>query len=540
MIGWIARRLGYVRAGGDRSRLRARFDAASNAPETREHWRNADALSANAAADSVTRTILRNRSRYERFNNPFMCGQLRTLANDTVSIGPVLQLLTPNEGVNSKTERRWHEWASAVRLGAKLRLARICRACDGEVFIRLRTNPRLPCAVKLDLQLIEADQVATPTLLPQSQAQNLVEGIEFDAYDNPIWYYVLRSHPGDTGVWSATPRDYVRIPAEDIIHYFLVERPGQRRGIPEIVSSLNIHAERRNFRQSVLTAARAAASLGAALLETDADPDEQDLAAVPFSSLPLEQGMMTQLPSGSVAKQMKPEQPTTAYGDLHDRLITEQARPLNMPRNIASGDSSSYNFASGRLDHQTYDRSISVEQEDDLVNVVLTRIISAWCVEATSIPGYLPARAGQVYLPTARDPLWPVPCVWIWGERDHIDPGKEASAQETRLRSRVTTFAREFARVRRDWRNEIAQAAREYESLDEAGLIAVNPQLAPRIIEAMRSVNVVGEEATIEILTLLGVSRPKATRMVSAVKPDIPPRVRERMVPAGSNGNGQE
>lgn len=536
-ITWLAHRCGFVR----HHELRARFDAASQSPETSEHWRNADGLGANAAADATVRATLRNRARYERFNNPFMAGQLRTLANDTIGVGPVLQLLTPNEVVNQETERRWHEWTVAVRLAAKLRMARIVRASDGEIFIRLRLNPGLRCPVKLDLQLIEAEQVATPNFATGLDTRNITDGIEYDDYGNPLWYYVLREHPGDVGAWQPGSTGYVRVPADDIIHYFVQERPGQRRGIPELVSSLNLHAERRNFRQSVLTAARTAASMGAALLETEVSADSGD-SVVPFSSVPLEQGMLTMLPSGASARQMQPQQPSTTYGDFNDRLITEQARPLNMPRNIASGDSSHYNYASGRLDHQTYDRAIAVEQEDDLTNGVMMRIFAAWCIEATSIPDYLPGRAGQVYLPTRTDPSWPAPCVWIWGEREHIDPAKEANAQETRLRSRMTTFSREYARARRDWRDELTQAGREYEMLDEAGLVSINPQLAPRVLEALRAVEVVGRDATVEVLTLMGVSRAKAMRMVAAVPRTLSRRLFDNnsdALPVGGNGNGR-
>ncbi|MBN2445647.1 MAG: phage portal protein [Phycisphaerae bacterium] len=543
MIDWIANKLGFRRTRRD---IKARFDAASNSPENREHWRYADGLAVNAAADPATRAVLRNRARHERFNNPFMAGQLRTLANDTIGVGPILQLITPNEIVNRAVERRWIEWARAVRLAAKLRLARITRACDGEVFIRLRTNPRLRCPVKLDLQLVEADQVTTPSLLPQLNRENVVDGIEFDEYDNPLWYYVLRQHPGDTGLWGTNPMEFTRIPADDIIHYFLTERPGQRRGIPECVSSLNITAERRNFRQSVLTAARAAASLGAAMLESEMDPDEDDVVA-PFTSIPLEQGMLMALPHGAKASQMRPEQPSTNYGELDDRLIIEQARPLNMPRNIASGDSSRYNYASGRLDHQVYDRSNVVEQDDELVNTILTRVVSAWAIEATSIPGYLPGRAGQVYLPRENDPLWPVPCEWIWGERDHVDPSKQSSAQATRLKSRTTTYAREFARDRKDWRNEIEQSGREHEALDAAGLVSIDAQSTPRVLEVLRNVGTIGRDAAIELLTLMRISRPKAERMVSAALDaavpgeEVPPRIRDRMVEQavpGGNGDG--
>ena len=52
-----------------------------------------------------------------------------------------------------------------------------------------------------------------------------------------------------------------------------------------------------------------------------------------------------------------------------------------MPFNVAAGNSSGYNYASGRLDHQTYYKSIRVDQAH-LECVVLDRVLAAWLDEA--------------------------------------------------------------------------------------------------------------------------------------------------------------
>lgn len=517
-----------------RRRMRGRFDAASSTDETRRHWANADSLAADAAADPAIRAILRSRARYERFNNPFMCGQLRTLANDVIGVGPAMQLLTPNETVNTAVEGRFDEWANAIGLARKLRMARQVRAADGEVFLRLVFNPRIQDPVKLDLMLIEGDQCRTPSLMPATTA---TDGIELDEFGNPAFYWFSRTHPGarDT-LLSFGPSDFIRVPAADIIHYLLVERPGQHRGIPEIVSSLNLHAERRGYRQSVLTAARAVAALGAVILKTEnsSNPDEE---LAPFDTIELEHGMMTVAPDNATPFQVRPEQPSANYKELMEQLITEQARPLNMPRNVAAGDSSNYNFASGRLDHQTYDRSNKIDQKD-LADIVLRPIVQAWAVAATAIPRHLPGRAGQIYLPTRADPNLLVPVVWIWGERDHVDPAKEANATKTRLETGMTTRAAEYARTRRDWRTETTQAGREREALNDAGLYTLDPRLAPQVQDALRNVGRLGAEASIELLVLLGVPRETAETMVAQVTIVVPLATDDSVPPSGNNGNG--
>jgi capsid protein len=68
------------------------------------------------------------------------------------------------------------------------------------------------------------------------------------------------------------------------------------------------------------------------------------------------------MPSPSRLRTITAEQPSTTYADFKRELLNEIARCLNMPFNIAAGNSSSYNYSSGRLDHQTYFKSQRVDQ----------------------------------------------------------------------------------------------------------------------------------------------------------------------------------
>ena len=49
----------------------------------------------------------------------------------------------------------------------------------------------------------------------------------------------------------------------------------------------------------------------------------------------------------------------------------------------------SYNYASGRLDHQTYFKSIRIDQSR-IETIVLDRILAAWFDEAVLVDGLLP------------------------------------------------------------------------------------------------------------------------------------------------------
>jgi lambda family phage portal protein len=438
--------------------MRAGFDSAVTNDANRRHWANADGLSADAAASPEVRRILRNRARYEAANNSYARGIVLTLANDVIGTGPRLQLLTDDDPALDRIESAFMDWAKAIGLPEKLRTMRASRATDGEVFAVLVSNPRLPTPVKLDLRLVEADQVTTPDL--SILDDNAVDGIVFDGFGNPIEYHILKGHPGDTFT-GFLGLEYDRVPAESVIHYFRADRPGQSRGVPDITPALPLFAQLRRFTLAVLGAAETAADF-AGILYTDAPANGEAEAVEPMDAIELEARSLLTMPGGWKMAQVQAEQPSTTYAEFKREILNEIARCLNMPFNVAACNSSGYNYASGRLDHQTYFKSIRVEQ-DHLACVVLDRLLVAWFREAVLVEGLLPQslRTTAAEMP---------PHQWFWDGNEHVDPAKEATAQATRLSSHTTTLAAEYARQGRDWENELRQRAKEVALMKELGL----------------------------------------------------------------------
>lgn len=444
-----------------RSIVRARYDAAVTNEDNRRHWANADGISANAANSAEVRRVLRNRSRYEVANNSYARGIVLTLAHDVVGTGPRLQLLTADAEANRRIEQAFMLWAKTVGLPEKLRTMRMARATDGESFAILTNNPALQTDIQLDLRLIEADQVATSDL--NRLSSSAVDGIVFDASGNPIEYHVLRRHPGDGT--SGLMQDYDRVPATSVVHWFRADRPGQARGIPDIMPALPLFAQLRRFTLAVLAAAETAADF-AGILYTDAPANGEADAAEPFEPIELEKRALLTMPGGWKMSQMQAEQPATTYAEFKHEILNEIARCLNMPYNVAAANSSGYNYASGRLDHQTYFKAIRVEQSH-LECVVLDRILAAWFDEAVLLPDFLPAGLG---------PIAEWPHQWFWDGHEHVDPAKEATAQATRLANHTTTLADEYARRGQDWESQLRQRAKELELMNELGLATAQPQ----------------------------------------------------------------
>jgi capsid protein len=187
----------------------------------------------------------------------------------------------------------------------------------------------------------------------------------------------------------------------------------------------------------------------------------------------MDRGLWLTMPYGWKVGQIRAEQPTTMYGDYTSKVLNEIARPLNMPFNIASGNSAGYNYASGRLDHQSFFKAIRIDQSH-LADIVLDRIFQAWINEAVLIEGLLPQSIRTVAAEAEG-----YPHQWFWDGFEHVDPAKEANAQATRLQSNTTTLAAEYAKSGLDWEQELRQRAKEAALMNELGLSETPAETKP-------------------------------------------------------------
>lgn len=400
-----------------RAKIRAAYDAAQTTSENAKHWRWSDDLSASEANSLEVRRTLRSRSRYECLqSNSFAKGIVATLANDFVSTGPGLQIQMPERPDLARSiEKAWYRWAKQVCLVRKLRTARLAKCVDGEVFFVATTNPRLRGGVKLDIRLVEAEQISTPGWF-DGLHDNAVDGIKFDDYGNPAEYHQLAYHPGDRRGYAAV-HEYSKLDPDHVVHLFNHERAGQVRGVPEVTPALPLFAMLRRYTLATVLAAETAADF-VAILQTQANAfeNENQTPQNPFDSVDIDRGMMTALPFGYELSQLKAEQPTTTYVEFRNALLQEIARSIHMPTNKARGDSSGYNYSSARLDHQIYYHAIDCERVD-WENECLDRMFEWWLDEAV-----LAQPRDFVGLGSIEE----IPHSWTWKPAISVNPLQDA------------------------------------------------------------------------------------------------------------------
>jgi lambda family phage portal protein len=483
LLKWLSRLFGRVRRGV--SAPRSRFDAAKTGPENREHWRGADALSPNAAANAADRKTLRERARYEVANNSFAFGAANALAEDAIGTGPRLQLFAvpepktgtlvgrtsierreelarlrqTHEDAVFQVEREWQKWCDAVSLGDSLRVLYRAGVVDGEGFALAVDNPKLAHPVKLDWRVFECDRVTDPA---PGAAAGLVDGIEFDAAGNPTKYKILREHPGDSGSANFGPGEFDTYPADFVYHWFRADRPGQARGVSWLTPALPLFAQMRRYTLAVLSAAEFAANI-TGILKSQLPPggDGEAVQLEDFDSVPIPRGTLLTLPPGYDASGFDAKQPTSTFGDFRTQILVEIGRALDMPLNRITGNSSGYNYSSGRLDHLGYHAGIW-RHRDRLRLRILDKLFRAWLDEAALV-GLIPDG-----LPPFAEWAWD----WQWDAFGDIDPMKDAQAAQALLDANLTDLAEQCAARGRRWDQVLRQRAREMALMAELGLTA--------------------------------------------------------------------
>jgi lambda family phage portal protein len=455
-------RAAYIKSEVKNS-IRARYDSAQTTDENQRLWAQTDLFSAKAANSYSVRSMLRRRSRYTVGNNSYAQGICRTKANDLIGTGPTLQGTTKNSPNNLAVETAFGDWCRAVDWVGKLRTQALAKIVDGEGFLVLKNNERVENSVKLYPLDVEADQVTTPN--PKFSKDYWVDGLTLDEAGNAVSYNLLRFHPGDLFMPLLNPLEYDTVKAAGVIHWFRKDRPGQVRGIPELTPALDLFEEMRAYRKTVLSAARLAASFSA-VLETEfpAGADDDTAGVTPFTTVPVDSGMIAQMPYGMKMHQFESKQPIANFDTFLEKLLGEACRVLDVPLNVALGTSQKFNFSSARLDILGYRANLTTEREQ-CSTTVLEHVFREWFEEAVMVPGLLPK--GITYAEFSHE--------WHWPEFEALDPLTEANANTINRAGGMVTDAQYLAKRGIDWNDHYEQLAREQAKRQELGLVFGEP-----------------------------------------------------------------
>lgn len=338
-------------------------------------------------------------------------------------------------------------------------------AKDGEVLIRMIVG--FPNEFGFALQFLEADHLDESLNKTLANGNKIRMGIEYDGWDRPVTYWLLRAHPGDysmpgAGSWL---NRYQQIPAAEIIHEYTIERARQGRGVPWVHTAAQRFQMLGGFEDAALVNARTGASkmgfytrkpgeLGGE--EWDGDENENG----DFID-EMEPGVFGKLPAGWDFKEFNPAYPSGDIAPFSKLMLRGGAAGLGVSYHSLSNDLTDVNFSSirtGILDTRDYYRDLQGFTAESF----LTRVFDGWLLHAL-----LRSRLGQLTLidyDRLNAPVWRARG-WDW-----VNPLQDQAAAEKALKSRTKTMARILAEQGEDLEEHFEQLQEEAEMAGEYGL----------------------------------------------------------------------
>ena len=487
---WIERALARIAPGWALSRMRARlafdalnarYDGARVTRRTR-NWLPSYSDAQTEVADDLK--VLRSRSRDLTRNNAWASAALDMLVAYQIGYG-----ITPRSdirnGDNNQVDSLFGEWAKRADAhgmldfwGIQEQAAR-ARVESGEVLIlMLRLSPaearRRGLKVPLVLQVLEADLLDETFNSDRLDNGNIIRsGIEFDSQQRPAAYHLFERHPGALSgiaqtVFDRQPDNLAglafyakrrRVPAENIIHLFRAQRPGQVRGVPVPSPVIGRLRELDELEDAALQQAKIQACL-AAFVTSAAPPAAGPLegknsageAVKSFSP-----GMVERLAPGEEVSFTQPSG-AGSFDGLSRHQLHAIAAAYGLTYDLLTGDLSGANYSSLRAGRIAFKRRLEQDQWLMLIPLLCERVWRAW-VQA--------AVAAEVLPPADHD----YPAAWAPPPFEFIDPLKDALATKAMIRMGLKTWPQAVSEQGYDPERQADQIKESNEMLDVRGII---------------------------------------------------------------------
>ncbi len=440
-----------------RTRMAIRkYEAAAKGRRTND-WK-ATGASANMEVHEALMD-LRNRSRMMVRNNPIAKNAVRVIPNNVVGTGI---LPTPkyegknSEKINQTIKNIWKIWADKVycdydeqlNLYGIQHLAMKAVAESGECLVRriyTSSNEKLP----LEIQVLEGDFIDTRKHDYNWDGNNERNyyGIRFNKKGKRVGYWLFKQHPIESGLLES-----VFVPADEIIHIYEVERPGQIRGIPFSSASMLRMRDLDKYEDAELLRQQIAACFTVFITE-DGDEEVDNNQNPQLEKV--EPGIIEHLTPG---KQVTFAQPPVTQGyEPYTRTVQRSiAAGIGLTYESMTGDLSNVNFSSGRMGWLEFQRNVNHWQWNIMIPKFCEKIFE-WFLQAAGLKGYIPVDIE-------------VPVSWTPPRREMIDPVKETNAMSEAVRNGFNTWHNTVKELGLDPDEVINELKEETKKFKESGL----------------------------------------------------------------------
>lgn len=374
-----------------RSRVHARMFAAAKADRLGAEW-GGTPLSADEVVERNQRALVA-RSREQSANNDYaksflrMCrqnivgpqgvqlqaqtmddkGRLDRLANEAIEMGFWRWSQKPHCDITGKRSFRAIQ-ALAVQTVAK----------DGEAILRMIFG-REAGEWQFALQVIDPQRCPVEMNEDRPKGGGMIrQGIRFNRYGRPLGYFFSTTDETEV-TYRFGGRGFVEVPADEVIHLFLEDMVGQKRGLPWMATALFRMRQLNAMEEAAIVRARTGASqMGFIEWEEGQGPELDDDEELIIDSEP---GEWRVLPNGARVKESNPQYPAGEYAPFVKQALRSMAAGFGVCYNNLASDLEGVNFSSirqGTLDEREYWK----ELQEWLIEGLVQPVFDAWLPRA--------------------------------------------------------------------------------------------------------------------------------------------------------------
>lgn len=387
-------------------------------------------------------------------------------------------------------------WLDASRLCTLTGMVRLAIASyffKGEVTASSEwlKAPNRPCGTAI--KMFDPIRMSNPNGMYDTQF--LRKGVAIDKFGAPQGYHIRHGHPGDL-LLNVEQYRWSYVPARKpwgrplILHIFEPMQAEQNRGISQMVAVLKSMRMTKKFSEIALQNAVINASY-AAVLESELPPEViynqlgGNAAGISFlqqymaeyatymgaaKNIHIDGAKIPTLFPGTKLNLKNVGTPGGIGTDFEASLHRYTAAGLGLSYEEYTRDYTKTNYSSARAGAAQTERGM-VTRKKMIADRFATMVYSLW-LEEDLMCGNLPLPSGfspaDFYKPLMKEAFCSAD--WIGAGAGMIDPKKETEAAIMRIKSGLSTYEREIARMGDDFREVFAQRAREEKLMTSLGL----------------------------------------------------------------------
>lgn len=380
--------------------------------------------------------------------NPYYASVINNLASHTVGPYPSVIGLGKNITQNDSVEDSHLDWLRDNKVGFVYREIRKQAALTG-LGLGIPFKKRTDNPIGLAYKVYGANKLKNP--YDAQPGDRIYNGIEYDENWEPYKFHLIDNEEEAFPTHATYKTQEYTV--DECIYWSRGYENGVMLPIPECLAAFTIYPYVRRFLQAAIEGEEFRASFPIAI-EVDAtvySPLNKQTA--PSGEFEYEPRTIKTLPPGTKLAGLPGGMSSSEQAKLIRLFASTCALTVNMPANIALGDSSDSNMASAQVDIQPWANKIAIDRFD--MEPTFRKSFKEWYSRAILKDGIFEQRASM-----ARRYPSMYPHMYVYTDiHSHPDPMKRANARAIDLSSGSTTLHRIYSHLGCNARRELKKEA---------------------------------------------------------------------------------